>query len=122
MEKRERTLWNKQILLNNQSGGLEKIDFHKYLNDREWIKKSFEAIIKYGAVLIENVPPNRKEILKISMPIGPIISSIDNRNSDGKDNTDAVVVSDSLLISDRAYTCLSLKAHNDNVFLKNSAG
>ena len=59
------------------------------------------------------------EILKISMPIGPIINSIDNRNSDGKDNTDAVVVSDSLLISDRAYTCLSLKAHNDNVFLKN---
>jgi hypothetical protein len=106
MEKRERVLWNKQILLNNQSGGLEKIDFHEYLNDREWIKKSFEAIIKYGAVLIENVPPNSKEILKE----GPIINSIDS-----------VVVSDSLLISDRAYTCLSLEAHNDNVFLKNSA-
>ena len=68
------------------------------------------------------MPGNKKEILKICKPIGPIINSVDNRNSDGSDNTDAVIITNSLNISDRAYTNLSLKAHNDNIYFKNSAG
>ena len=47
-------LWNKDILL-NQFNGLERIDFNNYLNEKTWVKKAFESIIKYGAVLIENV-------------------------------------------------------------------
>jgi hypothetical protein len=47
-------LWNKEIF-ENKINCLEKIDFYKYLNDKMWIKKAFEAIIKHGAVLIENV-------------------------------------------------------------------
>ncbi len=68
------------------------------------------------------MPVNKKEILKISKHLGPILSSIDNRNTDEGDNTDTVMVSDSLDISDRAYTSFSLKAHNDSIFLKNSPG
>ena len=73
-------------------------------------------------VFTKKVPVNRKEILTISKHLGPILSSIDNRNTDESDNTDTVIVSDSLDISDRAYTSLSLKAHNDGIFLKNSPG
>ena len=78
--------------------------------------------MKIWKYALKKVPADKKEILKICKPIGPIISSIDNRNSDGKDNTDAVIVTNSLEISDRAYTNLSLKAHNDNIYIKNWAG
>lgn len=50
----KRTYWNKDILI-NKIKGLEQIDFQDYLNDRKSVKKSFEAIVKHGAVLIENV-------------------------------------------------------------------
>lgn len=46
--------WNKDIFL-NQMKGLQTIDFYQYLNEKTWIRKTFEAIIKHGAVLIENV-------------------------------------------------------------------
>ena len=85
-----------------------------------WRLRIFSFI--FLSLFILQVPANRKEILKISKNIGPIINSVDNRNTDGNDNTDTVIVSDSLDISDRAYTNLSLKAHNDNIYIKNSAG
>ena len=47
-------LWNKDILT-NKLNGLEKIEFQSYLNDKNATKKSFEAVIRSGAVLIENV-------------------------------------------------------------------
>ena len=47
-------LWNKEIF-ENKINCLEKIDFYKYLNDKMSVKKAFEAIVKHGAVLIENV-------------------------------------------------------------------
>ena len=50
----KRIHWNKDILVNTIKG-LEQIDFQSYLNDTKSVKKSFEAIVKHGAVLIENV-------------------------------------------------------------------
>ena len=55
----KRVYWDKDILT-NKLHGLEKVDFQSYINDKASVKKSFEAIVKHGAVLIENVRSNKK--------------------------------------------------------------
>lgn len=104
--------WDKDVLENKLNGFL-KFDYQSYMNDNKVLKKSFESIIKYGAVLIENVPANTQDIKKVCNRIGPIQNTLFG--------TDCVVTNN-LEFQDRAYTNLGLKAHNDSTFLKNSPG
>lgn len=104
-------LWNKDIL--NKQNGLVKLDYRKYLSDDSVLAESLKAIKKYGAVLLEGVPVNEKELSNVCRRIGPIQNS-----HFGAD----CLVTNNLLFKDRAYTNLGLKCHTDTAYFKNSAG
>lgn len=103
-------LWNKDI---KEKTGIPKFKYSDYLDRESILRSSLESIDIYGAVIIEGVSPNTNEIKNLCQRIGPIQNS-----HFGAD----CIVTNSLSFKDRAYTNLSLKAHTDTVYLKNSAG
>jgi hypothetical protein len=46
--------WKKDTLT-NKFGGIQKIDFHKYVADDDKLRRLLEALIKFGVVIIDNV-------------------------------------------------------------------
>ncbi|RNA34896.1 trimethyllysine mitochondrial isoform X1 [Brachionus plicatilis] len=108
--KEEKKLWNKLVL---GQKGIPKFNYNNYLNDDSILRLTLQSIKKYGAVIIENVGSNSNEISNVCKRIGPIQNS-----HFGAD----CIVTNSLSFKDRAYTNLSLKAHTDTVYMKNSAG
>lgn len=105
-------LWNKKTL--NEIGGLKSFEYNKYLSDETVLRDALKSIVKYGAVLIHNVPAKLREIVTVSERIAKIQGSIFGPGD--------CVVTNQMGFADRAYTNLALKAHNDNTFLKNTAG
>lgn len=108
--KDDRKLWNNNII---EKHGIPKYAYHDYLNDDRILRLSLQSIKRYGVVIIEGVNANSNEISNVCKRIGPIQNS-----HFGAD----CIVTNSLSFKDRAYTNLSLKAHTDTVYLKNSAG
>lgn len=103
-------LWNKDTI---EKQGIPKFAYNDYLNDDTVLRLSLQSIKRYGAVIIEGVNADPNEIRNVCKRIGPIQNS-----HFGAD----CIVTNSLSFKDRAYTNLSLKAHTDTVYLKNSAG
>ncbi|CAF0766806.1 unnamed protein product [Brachionus calyciflorus] len=106
---KELYLWNSELI----KTGIPKFSYEQYSKDNLVLKHSLQSIKKYGAAIIEGVKPDEKSITQVCKRIGPIQNS-----HFGAD----CIVTNSLSFKDRAYTNLSLKAHTDTVYLKNSAG
>lgn len=56
----KKLLWNKKILDDN--GGLQTFRYENYMTDKDVLKEALKAILKYGAVLINNVVISKKFI------------------------------------------------------------
>ncbi len=107
--------WNKDILSNNSTRGFDQVNYKDYVNDDKVLKKAITSIWKYGAVIVNGVANDPKEMVNVCKPIGSIQPTVFGDDF-------CVVTNKSDQFSDRAYTSLSLKAHTDNVYLKNNSG
>ena len=113
---KSRVYWNTDILTNNNTTkGFDQVNYKDYVHDKKVLEKAMLSIYKYGAVIVNGVAKDPKEMVNLCKPIGAIQPTVFGDNY-------CVVTNKSEQFSDRAYTNLSLRAHTDNVYLKNNSG
>jgi hypothetical protein len=108
-----RFLWN-EFLWQSLGNAFPSVEYKSYLTDDSVLKKALQSILKYGFVLVRNVPEEPKEIVKVCTRIAPIQDSIFGKGE--------VLCTNQFSFTDRAYTNAKLKPHTDNIYVKNAAG
>lgn len=124
--------WDQKYV--QELNGLPTVNYQDYMSGDNALKKALRSLIKYGAVIVNNVsyfyrerlnfflgkyfvikvPENEKEIVKVCTRIAPIQNSIFGEGE--------CTVTSQLAVKDRAYTNLTLKPHTDTTYLKNCVG
>lgn len=103
-------LWNRQSLAST----IPSVEYNAYVSDDAVVKLALQSLIRYGFVMVKNVPEEPKEIVRVCTRIAPIQDSIFGQGE--------VMCTNQFGFTDRAYTNAKLKAHTDNIYIKNSAG